>query len=137
MYYRGASVVIIVYDITNRNSFLYGAKDWVNEVKRQVREDPFFVLVGNKLDLALLERKVEEREGSDYAQKIGAVFFETSAKTRENINKLFHDIADRLEKKLGTAGCGRMTRADTIKLQSQDSKSMKKRSKLRTCCSSS
>ena len=126
LYYRGASVIIIVYDVTDRNSFLYGAKDWVKEVKGKVQNDALFVLVGNKLDLASMEREVEKREGSDYAQKIGAIFFETSAKTGENIQKLFHDIADRLEKKLGTTGRGKMTRTDTIKLRSQNPKSTEK-----------
>ena len=102
--------------MTDRNSFLCGAKDWVKEVKSQVHNDPLLALIGNKLDLASLKRKVDEKEGSDYAEKIGAVFFETSAKTRENIDKVFYDIADRLEKKLGTTGRGRMTRIDTIKL---------------------
>ena len=136
MYFRNVSVFIIVYDITDRNTFLYGAKDWVTEAKSQVHEDPLIVLVGNKLDLASLERKVEEREASDYAEKIGAILFETSAKTGENIDHVFHDIADRLETKLGTVGRGRMTRTDTIKLRSQDS-SKKKKNIFRTCCSSS
>ena len=136
MYYRGASAIIIVYDITDRNSFLYGAKDWVTEAKSQVHEDPLIVLVGNKLDLASLERKVEEREASDYAENVGAVLFETSAKTGKNIDKVFQDIADRLETELGTVSRGRMTRTDTIKVRSQNSKSIEKKNKFQTCCSS-
>ena len=98
LYYRGASVILIVYDISNRDSFVNGASDWVAELRGKGLDDAQWVLIGNKLDLALKQREVQEHEGLEFAEKIGALFYETSAKTGRNVNNIFSDIAARLEK---------------------------------------
>ena len=50
MYYRGATVAVVVYDLTQKDSFR-GAESWVNELFRKVNGDIIVALVGNKLDL--------------------------------------------------------------------------------------
>ncbi|CAL9091801.1 ras-related protein RHN1-like isoform X2 [Musa acuminata AAA Group] len=96
MYYHGAAAAIIVYDISNMDSYVR-AKKWVRELQRQGNPYLIMALVGNKIDLEA-KRKVESEEGLQYAQENGLFFIETSAKTAENINELFYEIAKRLAK---------------------------------------
>ncbi|EFJ06652.1 rab family GTPase [Selaginella moellendorffii] len=96
MYYRGAAAAIIVYDITNAESFAR-AKKWVQELQRQGNANLVMALAGNKADLAA-KRKIETQEGQSYADENGLFFMETSAKTAENVNELFYEIARKLPK---------------------------------------
>ncbi|XP_042381581.1 ras-related protein RHN1-like [Zingiber officinale] len=94
MYYRGAAAAIVVYDISNMESFIRGQK-WVQELQRQGNPYLTMALVANKVDLEA-KRKVKSEEGLQYAQEHGLFFIETSAKTAENINELFYEVAKRL-----------------------------------------
>lgn len=96
MYYRGAAAAIIVYDITNNDSFVR-AKKWVQELQRQGNANLVMALAGNKSDLAS-KRKVESEEAQAYAEENGLFFMETSAKTAQNVNELFYEIARKLPK---------------------------------------
>lgn len=96
MYYRGAAAAIIVYDITNSDSF-GRAKKWVQELQRQGNPNLVMALAGNKADLSA-KRKVEAEEGQSYAEENGLFFMETSAKTAQNVNELFYEIARKLPK---------------------------------------
>ncbi len=92
MYYRGAAAAIVVYDITNRDSF-GRSKLWVQELQRQGKQNMVIVLVGNKLDLAD-QRQVESREGKAYVEEQGlSGFFECSAKTNQNVSDIFRHVA--------------------------------------------
>ena len=83
MYYRGAKAAFVVYDITNKDSFIK-AKDLINEVIRNGDPDVIIVLFGNKIDMQQ-NREVEREEGISYAEEHGFIFSEISAKTSENI----------------------------------------------------
>ncbi|XP_054778646.1 ras-related protein RHN1-like isoform X2 [Prosopis cineraria] len=96
MYYRGAAAAIVVYDITNKDSFVR-AKKWVQEVQKQGKPGMVMFLVANKVDLAD-KRAVGNEEAEQYARENGLSFTETSAKTAENVNELFYDIAKTLAK---------------------------------------
>ncbi|QCD85288.1 Ras-related protein Rab-5A [Vigna unguiculata] len=96
MYYRGAAAAIVVYDITSMDSFVR-AKKWVREVQRQANSSLTMFLVANKADLEG-DRKVSNEEGEEYARESGLSFLETSAKTAQNVNELFYEIAKRLVK---------------------------------------
>ncbi|XP_057422180.1 ras-related protein Rab5-like isoform X2 [Lotus japonicus] len=110
MYYRGAASAIVVYDITSMESFVR-AKKWVREVQRQANPNLIMFLVANKADLED-ERKVRNEDGEEYAKENGMTFFETSAKTAQNVNELFYEIAKRLAK-------ANPSRQTGIKLQSR------------------
>merc|ERR1712226_702543 len=94
MYYRGAAAAVVVYDITSSES-LAGAKGWIEELHRQASADIIMGLAGNKADLAS-KRQVPTDEAKGYASENDCFFFETSAKTGENIQDLFEAIANKL-----------------------------------------
>ncbi|PIA65063.1 hypothetical protein AQUCO_00100503v1 [Aquilegia coerulea] len=96
MYYRGAAAAVIVYDITSMDSFVRAQK-WIEELQRQGNPKLVMVLVANKADLET-KRKVKSEDAEQYAQENGLLFIETSAKSAQNVNELFYEIAKRLVK---------------------------------------
>merc|ERR1719384_1384045 len=105
MYYRGAQAAIVVYDITNADTFTR-AKTWVRELQKQARPDIVIALAGNKADLTT-NRIVEYDEANAYAEENGLLFMETSAKNANNVNEVFLAIARKLPRESETpAGSG-------------------------------
>ena len=102
MYYRGAQAAIVVYDITNADTFAR-AKSWVGELHRQARPDIVIALAGNKSDLGS-RRTVEYEEANAYAEEKGLLFLETSAKNANNVNEIFLAIARKLPRDQENAG---------------------------------
>jgi len=96
MYYRGAAAALVVYDITAQESF-QGAKTWIEELQRQGSPDIVIGLAGNKMDLDS-KREVSKEAAETYAADNGCIFFETSAKTGENVGSIFTQIATKLPK---------------------------------------
>ncbi|XP_046985648.1 ras-related protein Rab-31 [Schistocerca americana] len=91
MYYRNANAALLVFDITQYDSFL-SVKSWVKELQRNVDEPMVLSVVGNKIDLSD-GRKVSKEEASAYAESIGARYFESSALQDEGIEEVFLNTA--------------------------------------------
>jgi len=87
LYYHGAHVALLVFDITEEGSF-GKAKFWVGEMQQHGNEGVKIVLVGNKSDLDD-RRAVSEKEAQDYADSNGFPYFEVSAKTGQNVQEMF------------------------------------------------
>eukprot|EP01088_Endostelium_zonatum_P003483 TRINITY_DN14698_c0_g1_i1.p1 TRINITY_DN14698_c0_g1~~TRINITY_DN14698_c0_g1_i1.p1 ORF type:complete len:211 (-),score=39.52 TRINITY_DN14698_c0_g1_i1:130-762(-) len=101
MYYRGAQAALVVYDITNENSFAR-AKTWVRELEGQGGK-MVIALVGNKSDLETI-RRVSTADGQSYAEEKNLLFMETSAKTAQNVSEIFEQIAKTLPKPQNRSG---------------------------------
>ncbi|OAY81708.1 ras-related protein RABC2a-like [Ananas comosus] len=92
-YYRGAHGIILVYDVTRRETFTNLAEIWAKEIELySTNKDCIKMLVGNKVDKEN-ERKVTREEGAAFAQQSGCLFLECSAKTQENVEKCFEELA--------------------------------------------
>ncbi|KAG8009263.1 Ras-related protein Rab-5C [Nibea albiflora] len=103
MYYRGAQAAIVVYDITNTDTFAR-AKNWVKELQRQASPNIVIALAGNKADIA--NKRAVELQAQAYADDNSLLFMETSAKTAMNVNEIFMAIAKKLPKNDPQAGAG-------------------------------
>ncbi len=93
-YIRDSSVAVVVYDVTNKNSFTNCDK-WIEDVRSERGGDVIIMLVGNKTDLAD-KRQVSAEEGEAKAKKLNVLFFETSAKSNTNIKQMFRKLAEAL-----------------------------------------
>lgn len=89
-YIRNSSVATIVFDITNRQTF-ENCDKWAEEVKKERGNNAIIVFVGNKSDQGE-ERAVTVDEAQAKSGLYGAVYFETSAKTGDNVQLLFNLI---------------------------------------------
>ena len=90
-YYRGAHGILLVFDVTNRESF-DNLSDWLADVRQYGVEGSPMVLVGNKADCA--NREVKEEEAQLFAQKLGCQYFETSAKQNKSVDDAFNALVD-------------------------------------------
>ena len=98
-YYIGTACVLVIYDITNRNSF-DNITTWIEDYKNNSKsEKMLIILVGNKSDLND-KRQVSNEEGQDLADKFGILFFETSAFTGENVNNIFEKSVEEIQKRI-------------------------------------
>jgi len=93
-YIRDSSVAMIVYDITNQNSFKSISK-WVEDVREERGNDVVIMLVGNKSDLQD-QRQITTTQGEEKSKELSVMFMETSAKSGENIKQLFRTVATNL-----------------------------------------
>ncbi|XP_058205071.1 ras-related protein RABC2a-like [Rhododendron vialii] len=91
-YYRGAHGMILVYDVTRRETFTNLSEIWAKEVELySTNQDCIKILVGNKVDKGG-ERAVSTEEGMALAQEHKCLFFECSAKTREKVPQCFKEL---------------------------------------------
>ncbi|KAJ3430825.1 ras-related protein rab-26 [Anaeramoeba flamelloides] len=94
MYYRGAHVALIVYDITNTDSYKR-AKIWVKEIEEKGMTNVIIIFIGNKRDLEGT-RTVEIDKSEKYCLKKKITYLETSSKTGYNIKELFQIVGEKL-----------------------------------------
>ena len=106
-YYRGAQGVVMVYDVTRRDSF-DNLDHWLKEIKLYSPnngEGVVKLLVGNKIDLSdgtsnddgeVYERQVERYEAEEWARKNGMLFLEASAKTRTGVQESFMEVVHKI-----------------------------------------
>jgi small GTP-binding protein len=95
-YYRGAVGALLVYDVTDRNSFNH-VPTWLKEVEENAEKDCLIMLVGNKTDLND-QRTVFVRDGRAFARKNGLAFIETSALDATGVDTAFQRILQEIYK---------------------------------------
>ena len=94
-YYRGANGIILVYDITNLQSF-DNVKNWVSQIREEASKNVIIYIAGNKIDNEG-GRKVTTENGKKLAEEYGFPFYETSAKNDINIKETFDDIVEKID----------------------------------------
>ncbi|KAJ7414031.1 hypothetical protein WISP_86878 [Willisornis vidua] len=98
-YYRSAKGIILVYDITKKETFDDLPK-WMKMIDKYASEDAELLLVGNKLDCEV-DREITRQQGEKFAQQItGMRFCEASAKDNFNVDEIFLKLVDDILKKL-------------------------------------
>ncbi|KAG5318202.1 RAB6 protein, partial [Pseudoatta argentina] len=113
-YIRDSTVAVVVYDITNANSFHQTSK-WIDDVRTERGSDVIIMLVGNKTDLSD-KRQVSTEEGERKAKELNVMFIETSAKAGYNVKQLFRRVAAALP---GMDSTENKPPEDTVDLQNQ------------------
>lgn len=94
IYYRDSNGAILVYDVTDEDSF-QKVKNWVKELRKMLGNEICLCIVGNKIDLEK-ERHVSIQEAESYAESVGAKHYHTSAKQNKGIEELFLDLCKRM-----------------------------------------
>lgn len=102
-YYRGAHGILIVYDVTDEQSF-QNVRNWMQNVQQNGAPDVNKIVVGNKCD-QISERVVDTARGQALANEFGLKFFETSA-SNNNVSAAFNALATDVKLRLGNSGAG-------------------------------
>ena len=91
-YYKFVTGIMLVYDITNLESF-QNLNSWLIQIEKYAPKNALKILIGNKNDLEK-DRKVTFEQGKEFADKNGMKFFETSAKESTNVKESFLTITE-------------------------------------------
>ena len=124
-YYNKSDGFIIVYDITNKNSF-DSISNWVKDIKELASYDNKNIILGNKCDLENM-RQISKEEGDNLAKKYNCQFFEVSAQSGKNIDKSFLCLVQSILKDGNNSNSSR--RGSEI-----DKQSYSENNKKRKCC---
>lgn len=105
-YIRDAKAAIVVYDISDRETYQHALDKWMRLIQDSCGEDCIIFLAGNKSDLASEpgERQVGTEEVKRKAKETGITFFESSAKTGDNVAIIFEVLAQKLCSAFGVSG---------------------------------
>jgi Ras-related protein Rab-21 len=126
IYYRGAQAALLVYDLTDPDSF-NRVRDWVRELRAECGQDIVLIIVGNKMDLNK-ELRVNPDDAEKYAQSIGAPHLMTSAKTGKGVDEVFLEVAKRALEKESNASVNSTPRKNMIEIVDEPQSSGKR------CC---
>ena len=91
IFFKNSNAVVLVYDITNKDSFEELTTYWVEKIKEYKSNNLILAIAGNKSDLYFKEQ-IREEDGRIFAKKIDAIYRLTSAKNGEGIKELFNEI---------------------------------------------
>ena len=103
-YYRGAHGILLIYDVTDKESFK-NLSNWLIEIEKNASKNVLKVLIGNKTDLEE-KRVITYNQGKEFADSYGLKYIETSDKKNLNVNEAFETLGRELmqasdDKKIG------------------------------------
>ena len=94
LFYKDASICLLVYDITNKNTFNSIKDYWYESVSQNGKQGIIFGVAGNKNDL-YEEEDITEKEAEEFSKSINACFKLTSAKINSSIDDIFNMLGER------------------------------------------
>ena len=120
-YFRNAEGVLLVFDVTNTDSF-NNLKDWISSIKLNMEGNNIFipiVIIGNKLDMED-QREITKEQAEQFVSENKYKYFETSAKTGEGIDKSIRELASQILKQDGQMDDQKAARATSRQLKKED-----------------
>ena len=131
MYTRDANIILLVYDVTSKDSFIH-LSQWLNDLNTIKKDEVIFAVVGNKIDLED-KREVSKEEGENYAKEQSFLFAEVSAKTGNGFSELFYkNLFEKIRIKFRPAGQQPSSEVKDIKFNIE--KEAKKNETKKKCC---
>ena len=131
MYTRDANIILLVYDISNRESFNH-LSDWLKDLTNINFDEVILAIVANKIDLSG-KREVTLEEGKKFAEEHNFVFQEISAKTGIGFSELFYkSLFEKIRVKFRPGGQQPTTEVNDIKFNIEQEEKVNK--KKRRCC---
>jgi len=100
-YYRDAHGIIVVYDVTDKQSF-HNVQHWMQEIEKYAGESVNKLLVGNKCDLSS-KKVVSYDEAKELADSLGLQLLETSARNAHNVEQAFRTMAAEIKGRVASA----------------------------------
>lgn len=97
-FYKGANAVLLVFDLTSKKSFEEMKNIWLEEAYKSCDPDVQFVILGNKMDL-VNDREVLKSDVENFVEGKDILYFETSAKSGENVEKAFFKLTEKIHEK--------------------------------------
>ncbi|ELR25497.1 Ras subfamily protein [Acanthamoeba castellanii str. Neff] len=107
--------VVLVYDIADKESFK-ALDRWIEELDTYTSKETNKVIIGNKTDLGV-KRAVAASLGKEFAEARGIPFFEVSAKSGENVDKVFVTLARDIHARTGEGACEADAGGSKVKLK--------------------
>ena len=131
MYTRDANIILLVYDICSKDSFLH-LSDWLKDLTNINMNEVIFALVGNKIDLSD-KREVSPEEGQKFGEEHDFIFQEVSAKTGDGFSDLFYkNLFEKIRVKFRPSGQQPTSEVKDIKFNIEQE--AKKSENKRRCC---
>ncbi|KAJ5070765.1 ras-related protein rabd2c [Anaeramoeba ignava] len=93
-FYRGAHGIMLLYDVTNQDSF-DNLKNWIQSIQEKAPENVNIILVGTKIDL-VSKKVIDTETGKNFAEQLGFSFFEISSKENINVDEAFHHFVHQI-----------------------------------------
>ena len=126
IFFQGAKLAILVYDITRKDSFENLKNVWLKELKDHADKNVVLGVAGNKSDLYEKE-EVPEQEAREYAKSIGAIFCLTSAQNNSGIEELFEEMGKKFLDPNSTINESENQNLDQAHKQKKDEKKKEKK----------
>ena len=124
IFFQGAKLAILVYDITRKESFENLKNVWLKELKDHADKNVVLGVAGNKSDLYEKE-EVPEQEAREFAKSIGAIFCLTSAQSNSGIEELFEEMGKKFLDPNSTINESENQNLDQAHKQKKDEKKKK------------